>query len=155
MLNEGGTFDKKTDFTWWTNGCWYMHPWNFSDGNKVMFLRNIQFLLNSFIANSQFEIIVFTWIMHKQEIIDDVLSGLQGDFTVYSFSLIPSEAELITRFTKDVYAEIRAVTELQGSINRIKLYQNVHSIKINVTGCECKETAEQILHELEIDKSPM
>lgn len=128
--------------------CWHMHPWVFSDENKAMVMRNIQFLLNSFLANSQLETIVFAWVMHQQSIIDELLAGLTGDFTTTSFSLIPSEAELTARFTKDVAAGKRAAAGLPGSIDRIAMYQHVDSIKIKVTGQTCEETATQILNQL-------
>lgn len=130
--------------------CWHMHPWVFSDENKAMVMRNIQFLLNSFLANSQFETIVFAWVMHQQSIIDELLAGLTGDFTTTSFSLIPSVAELTSRFTKDAAAGLRDAAALQGSIARIKMYENIDSIKINVTGHTPEETATQILNQLAI-----
>ena len=130
--------------------CWHMHPWVFSDENKAMVMRNIQFLLNSFLANSQFKAIVFTWVMHQQLIIDELLAGLTGDFTTISFSLIPSEAELTTRFMNDVTAGLRDGTALQGSIDCIAMYQHVDSIKINVTGHTPEETTTQILKQLTI-----
>lgn len=128
--------------------CWYMHPWVFNDENKAMVLRNIQFLLNSFIANSTLENIVFVWVMHQQAIIDDLLSGLSGDFDVYSFSLIASESELTKRFRQDIDAGIRDQAALQGAVDRLAMYHTVDSIKIDVTGKNYPENAEVILHHL-------
>lgn len=125
--------------------CWYMHPWTFNEENKAMVLRNIQFLLNSYIANSQFETIVFVWVMHQQAIVDDILSGLQGDFDVYSYSLIPSEKELTKRFEKDIKQGIRSPEALPGAIDRIKMYQDVDSIKIDVTNRDYPQVSEDIL----------
>lgn len=93
--------------------CWYMHPWIFNDENKKMVMRNSQFLLNSFIANSTLKNIVFVWVMHQQAIIDDLLSGLEGDFTTYSFSLVASEVELTKRFSQDIAAGKRKPVDCQ------------------------------------------
>ncbi len=106
-----------------------------------MVLQNIKFLLNSFLANSTLENIVFVWVMHQQKIIDDLLSGLHGDYDLYSFSLTASEQELTKRFGKDVEAGIRN----QAAIDRIVMYKAVDSIKIDVTGRELPENAERII----------
>lgn len=129
--------------------CWYMHPWVFNEENKTMVLRNIQFVLNSFIANSTLENIVFVWVMHQQTIIDDLLAGLDGNFEVYSFSLMASEAELTRRYSKDIDSGIRAQAGLQGAIDRIKMYQDVKSIKVDVTGRDYPENAKIILNEIQ------
>ncbi|MDN6899661.1 hypothetical protein [Oenococcus sicerae] len=110
-----------------------------------MVLQNIKFLLNSFLANSTLENIVFVWVMHQQKIIDDLLSGLHGDYDLYSFSLTASEQELTKRFGKDVEAGIRNQAELQAAIDRIVMYKAVNSIKIDVTGRELPENAERII----------
>ncbi len=129
--------------------CWYMHPWIFNDENKEMVLRNIQFLLNSFIDNSSIENIVFVWVMHHQEIIDDLLAGLHGDYELYSFSLTATEEELTKRFSKDIDAGIRSRSALQEAINRIKMYQDVKSIKIDVSGQDYPDSANIIINEIQ------
>jgi hypothetical protein len=143
--------EKRLDNAVFLDGdwCWYMNPWIYSDENKKMVLHNIQFLLNSFIANSTLENIVFVWVMHQQEIIDDLLSGLHGDFDVYSFSLTATETELTKRFSKDIQAGIRDQEALQGAIDRIPMYDTVDSIKVDVTGREYPENADIILSQLD------
>ncbi|OIL34974.1 hypothetical protein ATW97_06470 [Oenococcus oeni] len=125
--------------------CWYMNPWNFNDENKKMVVKNIQYLLNSFIANSQLENIVFVWVMHQQKIIDEILRGLKGDYDFYSFSLRPSVSELRKRFIKDIRSGIREEKDLSEAVARIPMYKSVHSFKINVTGTEYPENAQKIL----------
>ena len=129
--------------------CWYMHPWIFNDENKEMVLRNIQFLLNSFIDNSSIENIVFVWVMHHQEIIDDLLARLHGDYELYSFSLTATEEELTKRFSKDIDAGIRSRSALQEAITRIKMYQDVKSIKIDVSGQDYPDSANIIINEIQ------
>jgi len=122
-----------------------MHPWLVNDENKQMVMRNSQFLLNSFIANSNLETIVFVWVMHQQAIIDDLLAGLTGDFDVYSFSLIASEAELTKRFSQDINAGIRQPSALSDALSRLPLYAKVASTKIDVTGKCYQQIAPVIL----------
>lgn len=142
--------EKRLDNAVFLDGdwCWYMHPWVFNDENKKMVLRNIQFLLNAFIDNSSLENIVFVWVMHQQDIIDDLLAELHGDYELYSFSLIATEEELTKRFSKDIDAGIRDQAALQGAIDRIQMYQDVNSIKIDVTGRNYPDNADTILNEI-------
>lgn len=128
--------------------CWYMHPWIFNDENKKMVMRNSQFLLNSFIANSTIETIVFVWVMHQQAIIDDLLSGLEGDFTTDSFSLVANEAELTKRFSQDIASGKRKPADLPAAIQRLSLYESVDSTKIDVTGRDYPEVAQLILDQV-------
>ncbi len=127
--------------------CWYMHPWVFNDENKQMVLKNIQYLLNSYLQNSTIKTIVFVWVMHQQRIVDDILTGLNGHYKFYNFSLVASDAELTNRFLKDVQAGSRQSADLAGTLERLPLYQQVDSIKIDVTGKTAAETTQQ-LHSL-------
>lgn len=106
-----------------------MDPWVFSEENKKMVLKNSQFLLNSFLANSQFQNIVFVWVMHEQTIIDDLLKGLHGNFDFFSFSLIGSCDELKKRYNQDVLASLREHSGIDEAVARLPLYQKVASIK--------------------------
>lgn len=70
-----------------------------------MVLENIVFLLNNFIRCSVYEHIIFCWVMHQQEIINDILFRLDGnDCEIYKISLICSKNELRRRLWKDVSA---------------------------------------------------
>jgi len=115
---------------------------------KKMVMRNSQFLLNSFIANSTLENIVFVWVMHQQAIIDDLLSGLEGDFTTDSFSLVASEAELTKRFSQDIASAKRKPSDLPAAIQRLSFYESVDATKIDVTGRDYPEVAQLILDQI-------
>lgn len=125
--------------------CWDMDPWKFTPENKKMVMKNIRFLLNSFLENSYFKNVVFVWVMHEQTIIDDILSGLDGDYDFYSFSLISKETELKKRFAKDVEQGVRDENDLGAAVARISLYQKVDSIKIDVTDTNYEANAAKIL----------
>ena len=109
-----------------------------------MVQKNICFLLNSFIKNIKIENIVFVWVMHQQEIIDELLAKLDGSFNFYSFSLISSRKELAKRFLSDVNSGIREEENLENALSRIKLYNNINSIKIDVTGLTVEQTANKL-----------
>lgn len=129
--------------------CWYMNPWVFNEENKRMVLDNIQYLLNSYINNSNFTTIIFCWVMDRQEIIDDILNGL--DMTKIDFksiSLISNEEKLISNIQKDVLNGTRNEKSIKEAIDRLENFKNLDSIKVDTTDLSMEETASQILEKL-------
>lgn len=127
----------------WLDGdwCWQMNPWSFNDTNKKMVIENICFLLNNYIRNDNYEYIIFSWVMHKQEIIDEILNHLYlKDVEINSFSLVCSEKILEQRMISDYRDE----TCVLSSIQRIHLYQELETIKINTDHQQVVDVAKQI-----------
>ncbi len=88
--------------------CWDTHPFMVTEETKRMVVVNICFLLNSFIACSAIERIVFCWVMHEQSIIDDILSRLElSNVRVIPISLVCSEEALTERIERDIAAGMR------------------------------------------------
>lgn len=126
--------------------CWYMSPFQITEETKQMVLRNICFLLNSFLHCSAYENIVFCWVMHEQFILDDLLSRLDTELCiVHPVSLVCERQALIDRIQKDIDAGIRAPDVLERSIDRIGLYDALDTIKIDVSACSPEEAAEEII----------
>lgn len=114
--------------------CWNMNPFIVTEETKTMVVENISFLLNGFIKCSEYENIIFCWVMHQQEIIDSVMTRLKTDgCEIYIFSLICSEASLLERLEKDIYEEKRTRDVLERSISRMKNYDAMDSIKVDVS----------------------
>ena len=77
---------RKLNHTVFLDGdwCWDMSPFQVTLETKKMVLENIIFLLNNFIHCSAYEHIIFCWVMHEQEIIDQILSKLDtAKYTPY------------------------------------------------------------------------
>ena len=126
--------------------CWDMHPFVVTNETKAMVMNNICFLLNSFLHCLQYETILFCWVMHQQEIIDDILSRLDLDACeVISLSLICDKQVLTARLEKDVDAGIRTKDVIQRAVERISLYNKLDTDKIDVSRLSPAETAEQII----------
>ncbi len=105
--------------------CWDTHPFMVTEETKRMVVVNICFLLNSFIACSTIERIVFCWVMHEQSIIDDILSRLElSNVRVIPISLVCSE---------------EALTE------RLLHYGGVNTVKIDVSECDAHTAAEMMM----------
>jgi broad-specificity NMP kinase len=56
--------------------CWDMHPFVVTDETKAMVNSNIAHLLNGFLACSEFENVIFCWVLHEQHILDDLINAL-------------------------------------------------------------------------------
>lgn len=126
--------------------CWDMNPFSVTEETKAMVMENIRFLLNQFLRCSEFENVVFCWVMHRQEILDEILSGLSLDgCRVCAVSLICEEEELTKRLRKDVEAGLREADVIGRSAARIGLYEKLSTIKVDVTHLTPGETAEGIL----------
>ena len=133
--------------------CWDMLPFIITDETKSMVIDNISYLLNSFIFCSEYENIIFCWVMHEQSILDDVLSRLnKNDCIVYKFSIVCSEQSLITRITGDIRQGIRSEDVIERSVPRLSNYYRMDTEKIDVSEISAKEAAEiiykRIIHEL-------
>jgi len=126
--------------------CWDMHPFQVTDETKEMVIRNICALLNNFIKCSTIENIIFCWIMDKQDIINDILSRLiMVGCTGIVISLVCSEDELKKRLKRDINSGVRNANILQRSIERLPLYKELDTIKIDVSKKTVKEIKDAIV----------
>ena len=88
--------------------CWDSDPFQVTEETKRMVMKNICFLLNSFLHCSAYEHIIFCWVMHTQQIIDDILSRLDcQDCAVHCISLLCSEEALTRRLRQDLAKGLR------------------------------------------------
>lgn len=115
--------------------------WHFDDDTKQMAINNIIHILNSYLANPNFECIIFCWALHKQEIIDQILNSIDNDIDFYHFSLMCNETTLknriISRFEHRKnelgipYEQSDVQKMLLGAINKIPFYFTNDAIKLD------------------------
>lgn len=124
---------------------WDMHPFLVNEETKTMVMENICFQLNNFLKCSQFENIIFCWVMHKQDIIDSILSSLDTtNCVIKSFSLIADKDSLIRRIKRDVENGIRTEDVIDRSVKRISNYNLLNTEKIDVSSITPYEAAQLI-----------
>lgn len=127
--------------------CWNMNPFMVTEENKKMVTSNIIHMLKSFLDNSSFEYIIFCWVIQQEEIFETILEPLKEyDFELYKISLICSEKALKERLKKDVEKGIRQQDVIDRSIERIPLYENMDTIKIDVSELSPNRSAEKIIN---------
>ena len=125
--------------------CWDSSPFQVTAETKEMVIKNICAVLSNFLKCSAYENIIFCWVMHEQSIIDAIISGLDtANCRVLAISLLCSEQELTQRLQKDVAAGIRTPDVIERSVQRIPLYQNLDTIKVNTSGKSATEVAQEI-----------
>lgn len=126
--------------------CWDADPFIVNDETKRMVEDNICYLLNSFIRCSEYENIVFCWVMHEQSIIDYICSRLDlSECKVKKISLICSPDELRSRIEKDIKKGSRQLDVIERSLQRLPLYEKLDTIKEDTTGITPEVVTEIIL----------
>jgi len=125
--------------------CWYASPFTVNDETKAMVMDNICHMLNNFIYCSAYSNIVFCWVMHQQEIIDDILSRLDTkDVQIIPVSLIADETALKKRLSADIEAGIRMPDIIERSTVRLPMFASVNTIKIDTSDMTPDAVAEAI-----------
>ncbi len=132
----------------WVDGdwCWMMNPFEATDENKEMVLDNITYILNNFLENKAFDYIIFNWVMQQDAIISEVLRRLdkKHNYELYKITLMCSKEELETRIRKDIMENKRDIDSLNRSLERLPLYNNMDTIKVDVGSNDVQETVEII-----------
>ena len=126
--------------------CWYADPWTVTDETKNMAVKNMSFLLNSFLDCSAYKNIIFSWILRNDSMVDMVLSWLEGkDYNLHKFSLICSEEALKSRYQKDIDNDLRESGKLEVYMQGLRDYfVEMDTIKIDTSDITPEQTAEII-----------
>ena len=129
--------------------CWCMRPFVVTDETKAMVEGNITHLLNSFLACSEFENVIFCWVLHEQYILDNLINALNLDgCTTYCFSLVSTEQALVERLNRDIAAGKRSADITERSVAGIPLYDELDTVKIDVSTISPADAARRIAEHL-------
>lgn len=129
--------------------CWYSHPFTVTDATKKVVMENIGFMLQNFLRCPDYQNILFCWVMDHQEIIDEVLERISPaleDTSVYSISLITSEQALTKHLQKDIDSGLRSPDVLQRSLQRLPLYQQLSTQKLDISNLNAQQAAQKLLN---------
>ena len=99
--------------------CWDMEPFVPGAAERALVLRNIAFLLNSYLAFDGRGNVIFCWVMHKRAVVEDLLARLDlSGARFFLFTLDVSEAELARRLSRDVERGLRDSGIVERSLAR-------------------------------------
>lgn len=111
-----------------------------------MVIRNICYLLNSFLHCTAYENIIFCWVMHEQSILDAITNRLDTDnCKVTKISLTADEINLRNRLASDITRGIRTADIIDRSVARINLYSLLDTVKIDTSNKTVCEIANEII----------
>ena len=111
-------------------------------------MENISFMLQNFLRCPDYQNILFCWVMDHQEIIDEVLKRISPaleNTSVYSISLIASEQALTQHLQKDIDSGLRSPDVLQRSLQRLPLYQQLSTQKLDISNLNAQQAAQKLL----------
>ena len=147
---------KKLQNSVWLDGdwCWMMNPFIVNEENKQMVENNITYLLRNFLINSSFQYVIFNWVIQTEEIFDMILNKLDDlEFEVIKITLICNEESLRDRILIDVENNLRDEKCITRSLERIGLYKNMNTIKIDTSNISISETVNKIIGIVEYKKN--
>lgn len=125
--------------------CWDASPFTVNGETKNMVIKNIAFVLNSFLDCSAYENIVFCWVMHESKISDDILALIKHkQYRLYKISLVCSPKVLQERLLLDIAAGLRNYDVIPRSISRLGNYRTMDTHKIDVSNISAKQAAKII-----------
>lgn len=126
--------------------CWDMHPFQVTEETRSMVIENISFLLNQFLHCSLCQHIILSWVMHRQEIVEDLLCRVDTECCqVHQISLLCRPEVLRTRLETDVAAGRRNPDIIPRSLAYLPLYQKLDGQKIDTSRLTSAETAAYII----------
>lgn len=126
--------------------CWYMNPFCVTDETKHMVESNICFLLNSFLSCSEYENVIFCWVMHQETIMNSLLKKLNlTNVEVYKITLSVSKEALTQRLKRAIENGERTSDVLQRSLDRLPLYQKMNTIHIDISNISPVQAAKKII----------
>ena len=140
--------NKKLENSVWLDGdwCWMMNPFIPNEENRAMVEDNINHLLRNFLNNPSFEYVIFNWVIHSEDIFEMILNKLSDlEFEVSKITLMCSEESLKRRILKDIADNLRDEGCIERSIERLPLYENMDTIKIDTSNISVKETVKKII----------
>ena len=122
-----------------------MNPFIVDNENKDMVLDNITYIINNFIKNSNSKYIIFNWVIHTDEIMNDIISRINTcDLNVYKITLMCSKEALISRINQDIKNGSRDDNNIYRSLEKLSLYSKMNTIKIDTTNKELLSIIKEI-----------
>ena len=125
--------------------CWDANPFRVTRETKTMVLENICFLLDNFLRCTAYDHVIFCWVMHRQEIIDAILSRLKPeDCRVHCISLVCRPDVLEKRLRGDIAQGIRTLDILEKSLSYLPLYGPLQTEKIDTSELSVQQAADMM-----------
>src|ERR1700733_13119141 len=125
--------------------CWDRRPFLVTGETKTFAENILAPLLNIFLDCSEFESVIFCWVLHQQKILDDLIARLNhSDCTMHCFSLVTNKQSLSERLSRDIAGGKREPDIIARSVAAIPLYDALDTVKIDVSTISPADAAKRI-----------
>ena len=132
----------------WLDGdwCWMMRPFSVTEETRAMVLDNITAVLSRFLACPELDYVLFSWVMHREEIAETILSRLDLEgVRVYRCALLCAPETLRRRLEGDVRAGLRTPDAVDRGLSYLPLYREQRIAKLMTDGLTPEEIAHRIV----------
>jgi predicted ABC-type ATPase len=125
--------------------CWDMRPFVVTGETKRMVESNIAHLLSNFLDCSEYENVIFCWVLYEQKILDGLIARLNHNgHRIHCFSLVSNKQALSERLSHDIAGGKREPDIIERSVARIPLYDALDTVKIDVSNISPTDAAKRI-----------
>lgn len=125
--------------------CW-TYTGNPSVERKSAVIKEIIESINILLVAGKYQNIIFCWVMHLQEIHEQILNSLNLDnCRALDISLTCSKNTLVERLEKDVLRGKRTPDVIERSIARLPLYEAFSNVKISTDDKTPEQVAQDII----------
>lgn len=135
----------------WLDGdwCWKMEPFVADEAMREMVMENIAFLLGQFLRAEGKDNVLFSWVLHEDAILEDLLHRLSPlRFSLHVFNLEPGEKALVERLQGDIARGAREEDVVERALERRGHYPGLRGEHLDTSTLTPEETARVILEKL-------
>lgn len=129
--------------------CWDIHPFTVTPETKAMAIDNVIYLLRNFLGCSEIEVVIFNWVMDRQEVYQSLLTGLADkEFELLPITLLCSEEALDKRWYADTVNDWRVEEWLEVSRKSLHWFSERDTLRLDTSDLTADQVAERIEVEL-------
>lgn len=126
--------------------CWHMSPFVVNDETRAMVKDNIVSVLNRYLQSPELEHVIFGWVMHQADIVDELTSRLNSyGVKVNVVTLMCDKNTLRARLEKDVQAGLRQVDVIDRALDRLACCEKLPYTKVWTDGLNIEEVTDLII----------
>ena len=115
--------------------CWDLTPFTVTQETKELVLSNAAHLLRSFLNCTAAENVLFSWVMPRREIVDELLARIGAKTQFFLFTLTARPDTVRARLEGDVAAGRRTPDVIARALARLPLYEaDMGGVKIATDG---------------------
>lgn len=131
--------------------CWHRKPFLVNDETKKMVMCHIASLLHDFLYCTEYENIIFCWVMREQTFLDKIIANLDlAQCRLHIFSLLCSKTALIRRIHAEIETGKRTQDVIERALAGIVNYNSMRFNKIGVSNVSPADAAQKIKHIMEM-----